>query len=59
MLLRDGVLAGVTVLVAGGGEFGGAVRARAAALDAAVDAGDADVLVFDGSRLAGRSRPRR
>ena len=66
MILREGVLAGVAMVVAGAAELGGAVRERAAALGAAVasrdvdPAGDetpfegaADVLVFDGSRTAG------
>jgi NAD(P)-dependent dehydrogenase (short-subunit alcohol dehydrogenase family) len=47
-VLRDGVLAGTTILVTGTGELGGAVASRASELGAAV--GEApDVLVFDGS----------
>ena len=66
MILRDGVLAGTAVVVAGTGELGAAVRARAEALGAEVASrdvdpwgeeaafeGDADVLVFDGSEVAG------
>ncbi len=65
-LLRDGVLAGAAIVVAGSGEIGDAARERAAALGAtvttrAVDpAGDeapfegaADVLVYDGSAVTG------
>ena len=65
-LLKDGVLDGVAMVVAGAAELGGAVRERAAALGAAVvsrdvdPAGDevafdgsADVLVFDGSETGG------
>ena len=61
-VLKDGVLEGVAVVVAGTGELGGAVRERAAALgadvaDRAVDPwgeepafeGAADVLVWDAS----------
>jgi hypothetical protein len=51
-VLRDGVLAGTTVMVAGEGDLGVAVRDRAAALGAATG-GDPDVLVFDGSSPAG------
>jgi NAD(P)-dependent dehydrogenase (short-subunit alcohol dehydrogenase family) len=47
-VLRDGVLAGTTVLLAGEGEFGTAVAERAAALGAA-SSGAPGVLVFDGS----------
>ena len=60
MILRDGVLAGTHVVVAGAGELGVAVRERAAALGASVSArevdpwgeevpfeGEADVLVYD------------
>lgn len=66
MILRDGVLAGTAVVIAGAGELGAAVRSRAAALGAAVSerevdpsgqeaafAGEADVLVFDGSEIDG------
>lgn len=62
MVLRDGVLDGMAVVVAGAGELGVAVRERASGLGAtvverAVDpagdeqpfAGEADALVFDGS----------
>ena len=65
-VLRDGVLDGVAVVVAGAGELGAAVRERAAALGAAVAErdvdpageevafeGEADVLVFDGSEIDG------
>ena len=65
-MLRDGVLAGTAIVVAGSGELGDAVRERAAALgasvvDRAVDPageevpfeGPADVLVYDGSTGAG------
>jgi hypothetical protein len=48
-VLRDGVLAGTTLLVTGEGELGGAVRERAAELGAATSEAP-DVLVFDGSR---------
>jgi NAD(P)-dependent dehydrogenase (short-subunit alcohol dehydrogenase family) len=64
-VLRDGVLAGTAIVVAGAGELGGAVRERAAALgadvaDRAVDPrgeeeafeGVADVLVYDGAAVA-------
>ena len=60
MILRDGVLAGTHVVVAGAGELGEAVRERVAALGASVSArevdpageevpfeGEADVLVYD------------
>ena len=66
MILRDGVLAGTAVVIAGAGELGAAVRTRAAALGATVAErdvdphgeevafeGEADVLVFDGSEIAG------
>ena len=66
MILRDGVLAGPAVVVAGEGELGAAVRSRLAALGAAVAARDvdpageevafegaADVLVLDASELGG------
>jgi hypothetical protein len=66
LILRDGLLAGTAVVVAGTGELGGAVRERAAALGASVAGreidpwgdevafeGSADVLVFDGSEIAG------
>ena len=66
MILRDGVLAGTAVVVAGAGALGEAVRERAAALGASVASrevdpfgdevafeGDADVLVFDGSEVDG------
>ena len=65
-VLRDGVLDGVAMVVAGEGELGGAVRERAAALGASVAERDvdpageevafdgaADVLVFDGSEIEG------
>ena len=65
-MLRDAVLDGVAIVVAGAGELGAAVRERAAALGAVVverdvdPAGEelafdgaADVLVFDGSEIAG------
>jgi NAD(P)-dependent dehydrogenase (short-subunit alcohol dehydrogenase family) len=65
-VLRDGVLDGVAVVLAGDGDLGAAVRERAAALGAsvaerAVDpdgeevafAGAVDMLVFDGSEIAG------
>ena len=65
-VLRDGVLDGVAMVVAGAGELGAAARDRAAALGAVVverdvdPAGDeiafegaADVLVFDGSEIEG------
>jgi NAD(P)-dependent dehydrogenase (short-subunit alcohol dehydrogenase family) len=61
-VLRKGVLDGVAMVVAGSGDLGAAVRERASALGAVVAdrgvdpaggeepfAGDADVLVFDGS----------
>ena len=63
-VLRDGVLAGTVIVVAGAGELGAAVRGRAAALGAevaerAVDPcgeeaafqGAADVLVYDGAAV--------
>ena len=66
MILRDGVLTGASVVIAGAGELGAAVRARAEALGAAVASrdvdplgeqvafeGDADVLIFDGSEIDG------
>ena len=66
MILRGGVLAGTALVIAGAGELGAAVRSRAAALgadvvDRAVDSageevafeGAADVLVFDGTEIAG------
>src|SRR6185436_18565875 len=65
-LLKDGVLDGVAMVVAGAAELGGAVRERAAALGADVVSrevdpageeapfeGAADVLVFDGSEIHG------
>ena len=58
-VLRDGVLAGTAVVVAGDGELSRAVAERAAALGAEVSAardpfdGEADVLVFDGSFFEG------
>ena len=65
-VLRDGVLAGTAIVVAGSGELGDAVRERAAALgavvaDRSVDPageeapfeGAADVLVYDGSAVPG------
>jgi hypothetical protein len=65
-VLRDGVLDGVAMVIAGAGELGAAVRERAAALGAdvaerAVDPwgeevafdGEADALVFDGSEIEG------
>ena len=65
-VLRDGVLDGVEMVVAGAGELGGAARERAGALGAVVverdvdPAGEeaafegaADVLVFDGSEIEG------
>ena len=49
-ILRAGLLEATTVVVAGAGELGGAVAARAAALGAArATAGPADVLVWDGA----------
>lgn len=64
--LRDGVLDGVAVVLAGAGELGSAARDRAAVLGAsvmerAVDPwgeeaafeGAADVLVYDGASVAG------
>jgi hypothetical protein len=64
LILRDGVLAGTLVVVAGAGELGTAVRERAAALGADVTAravdpwgeesafeGEADVLVYDGAAV--------
>ena len=66
MILRDGVLAGTAVVVAGVAQLGSAVRDRAAALGAAVTErevdpageevafeGAAGVLVFDGSEIEG------
>jgi hypothetical protein len=66
LILREGVLAGTAVVVAGAGELGAAVRERAAALGAAVAEravdpwgeeaafdGAADVLVYDGAAVAG------
>jgi NAD(P)-dependent dehydrogenase (short-subunit alcohol dehydrogenase family) len=65
-VLRDGLLAGSAIVVAGGGELGSAVAARAGALGAAVRelpvdpwgdepefAGAADVLVWDGAAAIG------
>jgi NAD(P)-dependent dehydrogenase (short-subunit alcohol dehydrogenase family) len=65
-VLRDGVLAGTAIVVAGSGELGDAVRERAAPLGAVVvdravePAGEeapfegaADVLVYDGSAVPG------
>jgi D-arabinose 1-dehydrogenase-like Zn-dependent alcohol dehydrogenase len=65
LVLRDGVLAGTAIVVAGAGGLGAAVRERAAALgadvgDRAVDPwgeeepfeGRADVLVYDGAAVA-------
>ena len=65
-MLKDDLLAGTAVVVAGAGELGDAVRERAAALaavvaDRAVDPageeqafeGTADVLVYDGSAMPG------
>jgi NAD(P)-dependent dehydrogenase (short-subunit alcohol dehydrogenase family) len=65
-VLRDGVLDGTEIVVAGAGELGAAVRDRAAALGAVVSERDvdpageevafegaADVLVFDGSEIEG------
>jgi D-arabinose 1-dehydrogenase-like Zn-dependent alcohol dehydrogenase len=65
LILRDGVLAGTAVVVAGAGELGTAVRERAATLGATVASRDvdpwgeelafegaADVLVFDGAAVA-------
>jgi NAD(P)-dependent dehydrogenase (short-subunit alcohol dehydrogenase family) len=65
-VLRDGVLDGVAVVVAGAGELGTAARERAAALGAsmmersvdpwgeeAAFEGAADVLVYDGAAVAG------
>ena len=64
-MLRDGVLDGVRILVAGTGELGAAIRERAATLGAEVEEravdpwgeevafeGVADVLVFDGAAVA-------
>jgi NAD(P)-dependent dehydrogenase (short-subunit alcohol dehydrogenase family) len=51
-VLRDGVLAGVAVRVAGAGELGDAVRSRLEALGAA-SSGEPDVLVVDGSGFDG------
>jgi NAD(P)-dependent dehydrogenase (short-subunit alcohol dehydrogenase family) len=66
LILRDGVLEGTAVVLAGAGELGAAVRERAVTLgagvaDRAVDPageelpfeGAADVLVFDGSAIEG------
>ena len=66
MILREGVLAGTQIVMAGAGELGAAVHERAAALGAAVASRDvdpageevafegaADVLVFDGSETGG------
>ena len=66
MILRDGVLAGTLVVVAGAAELGTAVRERATALGAVVSGrsvdpwgeevafeGEADVLVYDGAAVAG------
>ena len=66
MILREGVLAGAQIVVAGTGDLGAAVRERVAGLGAlvasrGVDAageeaafdGAADVLVFDGSEIGG------
>ena len=66
MILRDGVLAGTQIVVAGAWELGAAVRERAVALGATVTErevgpsgeevafeGNADVLVFDGSEIEG------
>jgi citronellol/citronellal dehydrogenase len=66
LILRDGVLAGTAVVVAGEGELGAAVRSRVAALGAEVASRDvdpaegevafegaADVLVLDASELRG------
>jgi NAD(P)-dependent dehydrogenase (short-subunit alcohol dehydrogenase family) len=66
LILRDGVLEGTAVVVAGAGELGAAVRDRLVVLGAgvaerAVDPsgeevpfeGGADVLVFDGSAFTG------
>jgi NAD(P)-dependent dehydrogenase (short-subunit alcohol dehydrogenase family) len=66
LILRDGVLAGTAVAVAGAGELGVAVRERVVALGAAVVEravdpwgeevafeGAADVLVYDGAAVAG------
>jgi len=66
LILRDGVLAGTAVVIAGVGELGAAVRSRATELGATVSEravdpsgeeagfeGEADVLVFDGSEIAG------
>jgi len=66
LILRDGVLAGTAVVIAGAGELGAAVRSRVSALGAKVAGrdvdplgeevafeGEADVLVFDGSEIAG------
>ena len=65
-MLRDGVLDGTAIVVAGAGDLGAAVRERAAALGAVVAERDvdpageeisfegaADVLVFDGSEIEG------
>jgi NAD(P)-dependent dehydrogenase (short-subunit alcohol dehydrogenase family) len=67
-VLRDGLLAGTAVVVAGAGALGEAVAARAAALGAQVDAlavdphgeepafhGTAGVLVWDGSEHGARA----
>jgi NAD(P)-dependent dehydrogenase (short-subunit alcohol dehydrogenase family) len=65
-VLKDGVLEGVAVVVAGAGELGSAVRERAAALGATVTVrevdpwgeevafeGEVDVLVLDASETEG------
>ena len=66
MILRAGVLEGTALVIAGAGELGAAVRERAAELGAVVAErgvdphgeevafeGAADVLVFDGTEIAG------
>ena len=50
-MLREGVLSGTTVIVAGHGALAAAVTARIASLGAAVE-GPADVLVYDGTSAA-------
>ena len=66
MILREGLLAGTQIVVAGAGDLGAAVRERATALGAVVASRDIDpageevafegaagVLVFDGSEIEG------
>ena len=46
-VLRDGLLAGTAIAVAGDGALGGAVAGRAAALGAEIGGAEPDVLVYD------------